>query len=115
KVQAERFGEVGRAIVGAERLRDPIASAFKDKFGVDLLEGYGCTEMAPVVAVNADDPSRRGSRRGSVGRPLPGIEAKVVDIDTGAGPLVGKEGLLLVRGPSQMIGYLGDPQPTQAA
>src|SRR5262245_18608754 len=115
KIQPEQFAHLRLAIVGAERLRDPIASAFKDKFGVDLLEGYGCTEMAPVVAVNADDPSRRGSRRGSVGRPLPGIEAKVVDIDTGAGPLVGKEGLLLVRGPSQMIGYLGDPERTQAA
>jgi len=115
KIQPEQFAHLRLAIVGAERLRDPIATAFREKFGVDLLEGYGCTEMAPVVAVNADDPSRRGSRSGSVGRPLPGIDAMVVDIDTGAGPLVGREGLLLVRGPSQMIGYLGEPELTRAA
>ena len=40
-------------LVGAEKLRQPVADAFREKFGVPLLEGYGCTEMAPVVAVNA--------------------------------------------------------------
>jgi acyl-[acyl-carrier-protein]-phospholipid O-acyltransferase/long-chain-fatty-acid--[acyl-carrier-protein] ligase len=112
KVQPEQFAHLRLAVVGAERLREPIATAFKDKFGVDLLEGYGCTEMAPVVAVNTDDAGRGGSRRGSVGRPLPGIEAMVVDTDTGIGPLVGKEGLLLVRGPNQMLGYVGEPALT---
>jgi acyl-[acyl-carrier-protein]-phospholipid O-acyltransferase/long-chain-fatty-acid--[acyl-carrier-protein] ligase len=113
KVQPEQFAHLRLAVVGAERLREPIATAFREKFGVDLLEGYGCTEMAPVVAVNTDDEGRGGSRRGSVGRPLPGIEAMVVDTDTGAGPLVGKEGLLLVRGPSQMLGYVGEPALTR--
>ncbi len=55
KCQPEQFGRLRLAIVGAERLREPIASAFKQKFGVDLTEGYGCTEMAPVVAVNVPD------------------------------------------------------------
>jgi acyl-[acyl-carrier-protein]-phospholipid O-acyltransferase / long-chain-fatty-acid--[acyl-carrier-protein] ligase len=114
KVQPEQFTHLRLAIVGAERLREPIATAFKDRFGVDLLEGYGCTEMAPVVAVNADDRSG-GARRGSVGRPLPGIDAQVVDVETGDGPLIGKEGLLLVRGPNQMVGYLGEPEMTRSA
>jgi acyl-[acyl-carrier-protein]-phospholipid O-acyltransferase / long-chain-fatty-acid--[acyl-carrier-protein] ligase len=115
KVQPAQFSHLRLAIVGAERLREPIAAAFKQKFGVDLLEGYGCTEMAPVVAVNTDQAGRGGARRGSVGRPLPGIDAMVVDVETGAGPLVGAEGLLLVRGPSQMAGYLGEPELTRAA
>jgi len=55
-----------------------------------------------------------GVRRGSVGRPLPGVDAKVVDADTGEGPLVGTEGLLLVRGPNRMRGYLGDAELTRA-
>jgi acyl-[acyl-carrier-protein]-phospholipid O-acyltransferase/long-chain-fatty-acid--[acyl-carrier-protein] ligase len=73
--------------------------------------------MAPVVAVNAPDvtdgPERqRGTRAGSVGHPLPGIAAKVVDPATGEGPLFGQEGLLLVKGPNRMLGYLGDPETT---
>jgi acyl-[acyl-carrier-protein]-phospholipid O-acyltransferase / long-chain-fatty-acid--[acyl-carrier-protein] ligase len=113
KCQREQFAKLRLAIVGAERLREPIASAFKEKFGVDLIEGYGCTEMAPVVAVNVPDAAGTGSRAGTVGRPLPGISVKVVDPETGNGPLVGKEGLLLVTGPNQMRGYLGEPELTR--
>jgi acyl-[acyl-carrier-protein]-phospholipid O-acyltransferase / long-chain-fatty-acid--[acyl-carrier-protein] ligase len=115
KCQPEQFATLRLAIVGAERLRDPIATAFREKFGVELIEGYGCTEMAPVVAVNVPDASGTGSRAGTVGRPLPGISAKIVDPETGEGPLVGVEGLLLVTGPNQMRGYLGDPDLTRDA
>jgi len=118
KIQRDQFSRLRLAIVGAERLREPIAFQFREKFGVDLLEGYGCTEMAPVVAVNVPDEregAQGGVRRGSVGRPLPGIDAKIVDPESGDGPLVGKEGLLLVRGPNRMAGYLGDPDSTRAA
>ena len=90
-------------------------TAFQEKFGVDLLEGYGCTEMAPVVAVNVPDVDdagmrQRGSQPGTVGHPLPGVVAKVVDPATGEGPLIGTEGLLLVNGPNRMMGYLGEPE-----
>jgi acyl-[acyl-carrier-protein]-phospholipid O-acyltransferase/long-chain-fatty-acid--[acyl-carrier-protein] ligase len=114
KCQPAQFARLRLAIVGAERLREPIASAFKEKFGIDLIEGYGCTEMAPVVAVNVPNTDGSGSRRGTVGRPLPGISAKVVDLDTGE-ESVGKEGLLLVTGPNQMRGYLGEPDLTRDA
>src|SRR6185295_3568810 len=115
--EPEQFKHLRYAIVGAEKLREPIAAAFKEKFGVDLLEGYGCTEMAPVVAVNVPDvedgPERqRGTRAGSVGHPLPGVAVKVVDPETGEGPLFGREGLLLVKGPNRMLGYLRDPNRT---
>jgi acyl-[acyl-carrier-protein]-phospholipid O-acyltransferase/long-chain-fatty-acid--[acyl-carrier-protein] ligase len=115
KCLPEQFAHLRLAIVGAERLREPIATAFKEKFGVDLLEGYGCTEMAPVVAVNVPDGGDASERRGSVGRPLPGISAMVVDPETGEGPLIGKEGLLLVNGPNRMVGYLGEPELTRQA
>jgi acyl-[acyl-carrier-protein]-phospholipid O-acyltransferase/long-chain-fatty-acid--[acyl-carrier-protein] ligase len=117
KCETDQFKHLRYAIVGAERLREPIAIAFKEKFGVDLLEGYGCTEMAPVVAVNVPDVAdgrerQRGTRIGSVGHPLPGVAAMIVDPDTGEGPLFDREGLLLVKGPNRMLGYLGDPGKT---
>jgi acyl-[acyl-carrier-protein]-phospholipid O-acyltransferase/long-chain-fatty-acid--[acyl-carrier-protein] ligase len=109
KVQPEQFAHLRYAIVGAEKLREPVRAAFQSKFGVDLIEGYGCTEMSPVVAVNM--PERRP---GSVGRPLPGVRAQVVDPVTGEGPLVGEAGVLLVAGPNRMRGYLEDPEQTAA-
>ncbi len=51
----EEFASLRFVLVGAEKLREPVAAAFREKFGVTLLEGYGCTEMSPVVAVNAPD------------------------------------------------------------
>jgi acyl-[acyl-carrier-protein]-phospholipid O-acyltransferase/long-chain-fatty-acid--[acyl-carrier-protein] ligase len=117
KCEPEQFKHLRYAIVGAERLREPVAAAFKEKFGVDLLEGYGCTEMAPVVAVNVPDVQdgrerQRGTQPGSVGHPLPGVAVKIVDAATGEGPLFGQEGLLLVKGPNRMLGYLGEPEKT---
>ena len=120
KCRPEAFAHLRYAIVGAEKLRQPVAKAFREKFGVDLLEGYGCTEMAPVVTANAPNVSDRGERQigmkpGSVGLPLPGVVAKVVDLDTGEGPLIDREGLLLVNGPNRMQGYLGNPDRTSEA
>jgi acyl-[acyl-carrier-protein]-phospholipid O-acyltransferase/long-chain-fatty-acid--[acyl-carrier-protein] ligase len=105
------------AIVGAEKLREPLATEFKEKFGVQLFEGYGMTEMAPVVAVNRPNivdghEAQVGTKLGSVGHPIPGVSAKVVDQDTFEGPLVGREGLLLVKGPNLMTGYLHQPERT---
>jgi acyl-[acyl-carrier-protein]-phospholipid O-acyltransferase/long-chain-fatty-acid--[acyl-carrier-protein] ligase len=113
----EQFAHLRYAIVGAEKLREPLARAFKDTFGVGLLEGYGCTEMAPVVAANVPDQhhggrTQVGTKPGSVGHPIPGVAVKVVDPDTGEGPLIDREGLLLVKGPNMMAGYLNDPVRT---
>jgi acyl-[acyl-carrier-protein]-phospholipid O-acyltransferase/long-chain-fatty-acid--[acyl-carrier-protein] ligase len=69
--------------------------------------------MSPVVAVNeAHAGTAVPSKPGSVGRPIKGVDAIVVDRDTGEGPLTEREGLLLVRGPSRMLGYLGEPERT---
>ncbi len=113
----EQFSHLKYAIVGAEKLREPLATKFRERFGIDLLEGYGCTEMSPVVAVNRPNVSHQrehqvGVKPGSVGHPVPGVAAKIVDRETGEGPLVGREGLLLVTGPSVMAGYLKQPERT---
>ena len=115
----EDFKSLRHVVVGAERLRPDFAAAFKEKFGLDMLEGYGCTEMGPVVSVNVPNvaqggESQVGHKPGTVGHPLPGVAAKVVDPETGADLPEGQEGLLLLKGPGRMVGYLADDQATKA-
>jgi acyl-[acyl-carrier-protein]-phospholipid O-acyltransferase/long-chain-fatty-acid--[acyl-carrier-protein] ligase len=117
KCEPGQFASLRYAVVGAEKLRPATADAFREKFGVELLEGYGCTEMSPVIAANVPDVQdgrvrQRGTAAGSVGHTLPGVAAKVVDPETMEGPLFEREGLLLVKGPSRMLGYLDDPDRT---
>ncbi|HEY3305393.1 MAG TPA: MFS transporter, partial [Candidatus Binatia bacterium] len=118
RIPAEQFSPLRYAIVGAEKLREPLAKEFKEKYGVDLLEGYGCTETAPVVSVNipnVNEGSERqtGLKLGTVGHPIPGVAAKVVEPDTGETLPTGSEGLLLIKGPNRMLGYLGQPELTK--
>jgi acyl-[acyl-carrier-protein]-phospholipid O-acyltransferase / long-chain-fatty-acid--[acyl-carrier-protein] ligase len=117
KCSKEEFASLRFVLAGAEKLREPIAMAFRDKFGVELLEGYGCTEMAPVVAVNAPNfqagrDSQTGNKPGTVGHPLPGVAAQVVDPATFAALGPNEAGLLTVKGSNRMLGYLGEPRRT---
>jgi acyl-[acyl-carrier-protein]-phospholipid O-acyltransferase/long-chain-fatty-acid--[acyl-carrier-protein] ligase len=120
RCSAAQFASLKYAIVGAEKLRPQLATDFKEKYGIELLEGYGMTEMAPVVAVNRPAyvdaaGAHVGNKPGSVGHPIPDVSAKVVDQETGADLGIAREGLLLVRGPNMMAGYLGQPErPAEA-
>jgi acyl-[acyl-carrier-protein]-phospholipid O-acyltransferase / long-chain-fatty-acid--[acyl-carrier-protein] ligase len=113
----EEFGSLRFVMAGAEKLPERVAVAFEDHFGIRPLEGYGCTECSPVVTVNTIDfraASFRqvGAKRGSIGHPLPGITVKIIDPETGALLGVDQPGLLLVRGPNVMQGYLHRPDKT---
>jgi acyl-[acyl-carrier-protein]-phospholipid O-acyltransferase/long-chain-fatty-acid--[acyl-carrier-protein] ligase len=113
----ENFGSLQFVLVGAEKLQDRVALAFEDQFGIRPLEGYGCTECSPVVTVNGKDYRAPGfhqvaGRRGKIGHPLPGVCVKVVDIETGLPVAPGTQGMLLVKGPNVMRGYLGKPEKT---
>ncbi len=117
KCSPQDFGSVQYVIAGSEKLPERLSVAFEDRFGIRPLEGYGCTECSPVVAVNTKDyraPGFRqvGARRGSVGHPLPGVSVRIVDPETGERLPVGTPGLLLVRGPNVMKGYLAKPEKT---
>jgi len=117
KCSKEEFASLRFVLVGAEKLREQVAAAFLEKFGLRLLEGYGCTEMSPVVAVNAPDfeagrDTQLGGKPGTVGHPVPGVAIKVVDPATMEPLTSNHEGLLLVRGSNRMMGYLGQPQKT---
>jgi len=113
----EDFGSLRFVMAGAERLPARVSEAFEDHFGIRPLEGYGCTECSPVVAVNTMDfraASFRqvGAKRGSIGHPLPGIVLRTVDPETQAVQPLNQPGLLLVRGPNVMQGYLNRPEKT---
>lgn len=114
---AEDFASLRHVVVGAERLRPDFAAAFKEKFGLDMLEGYGATEMGPVVSVNVPNvmeggENQTGHKPGTVGHPVPGVAARIVDPDTLADLKEGSEGLLLLKGPGRMVGYLNNPEKT---
>jgi acyl-[acyl-carrier-protein]-phospholipid O-acyltransferase/long-chain-fatty-acid--[acyl-carrier-protein] ligase len=113
----EEFGSLRFVMAGAEKLPERVAVAFEDHFGIRPLEGYGCTECSPVVTVNTDDfraASFRqvGTKRGSIGHPLPGITVKIIDPETRQPLDIDQPGLLLVRGPNVMQGYLNHPEKT---
>jgi acyl-[acyl-carrier-protein]-phospholipid O-acyltransferase/long-chain-fatty-acid--[acyl-carrier-protein] ligase len=115
--EPEDFGSLQFVMTGAEKLPDRIAQSFEDKFGIRPLEGYGLTECSPAVTVNTRDFRAAGFRqvgakRGKIGHPLPGVSVRVVDPDTFQPLPVGQAGLLLVRGPNVMKGYLGNPEKT---
>ena len=113
----EHFGSLQYVLVGAEKLPERTALAFEDTFGIRPLEGYGCTECAPVVAVNGRDFRAPGfrqvaARRGTIGHPLPGVSVRIVDPDTREPVPLSQPGMLLVKGPNIMKGYLGRPEKT---
>src|SRR6202046_5251565 len=113
----EDFGSLQFVVVGAEKLTEALALAFEDRFGISPLVGYGATECSPVIAVNTRDyraPGFRqvGGKRGHIGHPLPGISVRIVDPETRARLPMDAPGLLLVRGPNVMKGYLGKPEKT---
>jgi acyl-[acyl-carrier-protein]-phospholipid O-acyltransferase/long-chain-fatty-acid--[acyl-carrier-protein] ligase len=68
--------------------------------------------MAPAVAVNGSPTVEGVYRSGSVGRPLPNVATRIVNPDTFQPLPAGETGLLLVKGPSCMLGYLNEPQRT---
>ena len=116
KCTAEEFETLEVVVVGAEKMPKELADAFEEKFGARPVEGYGATELSPLVSVNVP-PSRSLSdqvdlKEGSVGRPVPGVSAKIVDPDTGEEVPTGSAGMLLITGPNVMKGYHGRPEKT---
>lgn len=117
RCEPQELASLDVVVVGAEKMPRDLADAFEKKFGVRPVEGYGTTELSPLVSVNIP-PSRitpggpSGLKEGTVGRPLPGVSAKVVNPDTGADLAPGEPGMLLISGPNVMRGYLNQPEKT---
>jgi acyl-[acyl-carrier-protein]-phospholipid O-acyltransferase / long-chain-fatty-acid--[acyl-carrier-protein] ligase len=117
RCEPEDFGSLQYVMAGAEKLPERVSVAFEDRFGIRPLEGYGCTECSPVVTVNTRDFRAAqfrqvGAKRASIGHPLPGISVRIVNPESFNPVLQGEAGLLLVRGPNVMQGYLNRPEKT---
>jgi long-chain acyl-CoA synthetase len=104
------FRRVRICVSGAAPLAVPVAEAFRKAFGVPILEGYGLTETSPVATLNARDDRKAGS----VGKPIAGVQVKIVD-DAEKELPVGGEGEIVIKGDNIMKGYYGLPEATRDA
>jgi len=98
---------VRRAVSGAAKLPTEVAQAIRNRFGLELDEGYGLTEASPVVTA----PIAGVTPQGSVGIPVPGVSVRLIDA-SGDDVLVGDPGEVIVQGPNVFAGYWNDPEAT---
>ncbi|MCA9150440.1 MAG: AMP-binding protein [Planctomycetales bacterium] len=116
RCEKAEFATLDTVVAGAEKLPKELCDAFEKKFGLRPVEGYGTTELSPLVSVNVP-PSRSAAsgqidaREGTVGRCVEGVSAKIVDADGNELP-TNHSGMLLIAGPNVMKGYLHQPDKT---
>jgi acyl-[acyl-carrier-protein]-phospholipid O-acyltransferase/long-chain-fatty-acid--[acyl-carrier-protein] ligase len=119
RCQPNDFASLRILMCGAEKLPLPLAEEFREKFGVQPLEGYGCTELAPVATANVPDwesgnVRQVGNKPGSIGQPIPGVAARIVEPESLRPVGANSEGLILFKGANVMKGYLNRPEATAA-
>ena len=101
----EQFKSLDMVVAGAERLPTELAEAFKEKFGVLPVEGYGATELSPITAVNVPHSRQHGKfqiddKSGTVGRVIQNVATKVTDLDTHEELGANESGMLWITGPN---------------
>jgi long-chain acyl-CoA synthetase len=110
KIRAATGGKIQNIISGGGSLAKHL-DLFFEIIGVDILVGYGLTETAPITNVRRPWQNIRLTS----GKPLPGTEIKIVDVETRQPVSIGQKGLVLIRGPQVMQGYYRDPEATAKA
>ncbi|MEM7456826.1 MAG: MFS transporter, partial [Planctomycetota bacterium] len=113
----EEFATLDIVVAGAERLPGELSEQFEEKFGVRPVEGYGATELSPICSVNIPgsrifDKFQEDRKEGFVGRPVKNVAAKVTDLDTGEELGPNQSGMLWIKGPNVMLGYMDMPEAT---
>jgi acyl-[acyl-carrier-protein]-phospholipid O-acyltransferase / long-chain-fatty-acid--[acyl-carrier-protein] ligase len=119
RLSAEDFASVEIVATGSERLTQAVADEFESKFGIRPFQGYGATELGPIISANVPAARALGDpstvlREGTVGRPARGVQVEVRDPETGVVLGTGEPGLLWVTGPHVMLGYLNQPDLSEA-
>ncbi|MFJ9033474.1 class I adenylate-forming enzyme family protein [Streptomyces sp. NPDC102274] len=94
-------------LCGGSRLRPEAVRAVRERLGVPVIQGYGMTELSPLTHCQQSGDHRPGT----VGRPVPGTECRLVALDSRAPVEVWATGEVQVKGPQLMAGYLGDERP----
>ena len=119
KYKPGQFKSLRLTITGAEKLRHDIAGKFKELTGLEVIEGFGCTELSPIVCINLSQSifhlGKEYGKKGSIGAPMPGIHVKIVDPDTLEELPPNTPGLMLVKGGLVMKGYWNDEENTRKA
>jgi acyl-[acyl-carrier-protein]-phospholipid O-acyltransferase/long-chain-fatty-acid--[acyl-carrier-protein] ligase len=113
----EDFERVPAVVCGAEKFPVDLMDEWQAKYGVRPCEGFGATELSPVMAVNV--PESRVSdnfhlyrKDGSVGRTLCNVVVKAIDLETGADLPPNEIGMIVAKGPTVMKGYYKQPEKT---
>jgi len=119
KIKPQQFAHLRYAFTGAEKLQPRITDLFEKRFGIRPLEGYGATELSPVCAlslpnVEINNLEETGNRAERLGRVLPGMSIKIVDPESHVVLKPGQEGLICIKGPNVMLGYLKQPELTDS-
>jgi acyl-[acyl-carrier-protein]-phospholipid O-acyltransferase / long-chain-fatty-acid--[acyl-carrier-protein] ligase len=119
RLSPEDVASVEIVATGSERLPQSVADEFENTFGIRPFQGYGATELGPIVSANVPAARALGDpsavlREGTVGRPAQGVRVEVRDPETGAVLGTGERGVLWVTGPHVMLGYLNQPDLTNA-
>jgi acyl-[acyl-carrier-protein]-phospholipid O-acyltransferase/long-chain-fatty-acid--[acyl-carrier-protein] ligase len=119
RCSVEQMSSLNMVIVGAEKMPDELRDAFREKYGFEPSEGYGTTELSPIAAVNipssrlgAESSGQTSTKHGTTGRVIPGSVAAVFDLDTNERLGTNREGMLKIKGPNVMRGYLNHPEKT---
>lgn len=119
KLHPTMFASVKKVIAGAEKLQQSVREGFRQKFGLDIYEGYGASETSPVATCNTPDiyisaysKVLQGQKHGTIGKSLPGTKIIIIDSETLQELNIGEEGMIAISGPQVMSEYLNNLEKT---
>jgi acyl-[acyl-carrier-protein]-phospholipid O-acyltransferase/long-chain-fatty-acid--[acyl-carrier-protein] ligase len=124
KAAPEELASLDLVVTGAEKLPTDLTEVFREKFGLEVMQGYGLTETSPAANINQPHPGlpsgfgaehQMGMRESAVGRMMPGMTARIIDPDTLAEIPATEQGLVIFKGGNVFGGYLKNPEKTAEA